>query len=255
MGDDRSEASPVGVGSDPDGSAGGARGKAARGVNRYTLTSLDGIAASFGAAAPAGSAPRFNIAPLQLALVRTADGVVGARWGLLPPWRGHGGKRGPHVLHAPLDAIEATPLLRNAFKSQRCLVIADGFFVWRRGGKKPGPVWIHPAPSRLVAFAGLAATHRDDGQLSFAIIVGPASPLVASQLAPAAPADLTMPLVIAADGYATWLTGSRDAARDLLGHAPTGWRADPVSNRVNAVEHDDPACVELLGNPAQGELF
>src|SRR3954469_12880031 len=174
MVDERSEASPAGVGSDPAGSAGGT-GKAARGVTRYTLTSLDDVAASFGAPASAGSAPRFNIAPLQLALIRTAGGVVDARWGLLPPWRGHGGKRGPHVLHAPQDAIEATPLLRNAFKSQRCLVITDGFFVWRRAGKKPGPVWIHPAPSapRLAAFAGLAATNRDDGQLSFAIIVGP----------------------------------------------------------------------------------
>jgi putative SOS response-associated peptidase YedK len=235
-------------------------------VERYTLTTLDDVAASFGVVPP-GSTPRFNIAPLQLALIRTASAVVASRWGLLPPWRGHGGKRGPHVLHAPIDAIEPTPLLRSAFKSQRCLVIADGFFVWRRTGKRPAPVWIHPVPdpqrplarSRTVAFAGLAATHRDDGQLSFAIIVGPASPLVTSQVMsadmPAGPPDLTMPLVVPAGGYAAWLSGSREAARELLGHLPSGWRADPVSTWVTAVEHDDPACVEPIGNPAQGELF
>ena len=229
-------------------------------VERYTLTSLDEVAETFGVAATAdlGShvAPRYNIAPLQSAPIRSASGLTVARWGLLPPWRGHGGKRGPHVLHAPIDEIDEVPLLRNAFKSQRCLVIADGFFVWRRTGKKPQPFWVHPiadparpsARSRPIAFAGLAATHRDDGQLSFAIIVGPASPLVA----PLAP---TMPLVVPATGHAAWLAGPREGARELLATPPERWRADPVSTWVNSVEHDDPKCVESTGNPSQGELF
>lgn len=249
-------------------------------VERYTLTSLDDIAAGFGAAMPEGSAPRFNIAPLQLAPIRTATSIAMARWGLLPPWRGHGGKRGPHVLHAPIDAIDRVPLLRNAFKSQRCLVIADGFFVWR-SGKKSVPFWIHPAPdpgrpgarSRALAFAGITATHRDDGQPSFAIVVGPASPLVASVVAapgagavaggaadaggsrPESAAPMMTPMIVPADGYAGWLTGSRDAARALLATAAAGWRAEPVSAWVNSIEHDDAKCVERLGNPAQGELF
>ena len=223
-------------------------------VERYTLTSLDEIATAFGGAAPAGCVPRFNVAAMQMAPIRTAKAIVIARWGLLPPWRGHGGKRDPHVVHAPVDAIDQVPLLRNAFKSQRCLVIADGFFVWRRAGKKPLPAWIHPAPdrpqarSRLIAFAGVAAIHRDDGHPSFAIVVGPASPLVAAF-------EATMPVVIPAEAYTAWLTAPVAQARELLAVAPTGWRADPVSTWVNAIEHDDPACVEPLGNPAQGELF
>ena len=228
-------------------------------VERYTLTSLDELAAAFGAAAPAGATPRFNIAPLQsapIALGRPGSDLALARWGLLPPWRGHGGKRGPHVLHAPLGDIEPVPLLRNAFKSQRCLVIADGFYAWWRAGKKPHPFWVHPtadparpgARSRAIAFAGLAATHRDDHQLSFAILVGPSAPLVA----PYTPA---MPLVVPATGYATWLSGTRDAARALLTSTLDGWRADPVSTWVSSVEHDDEKCVEPLNNPAQGELF
>lgn len=224
-------------------------------IERYTLTSLDDVADTFGVAAPAGP-PRFNIAPLQTALICTRNGLLSARWGLLPPWRGHGGKRDPHVLQAPLDAIDGVPLVRNAFKSDRCLVIADGYFLWRRNPRKSQPLWLHPAGdpsqpatrSRTIAFAGVTATHRDDGVASFAILVGPAGPLVA----PIAP---TMPVVIPADGYTAWLRGPRDGARDLLNFPPVGWRADPVSTWVNAVEHDDPRCVEPLGNPAQGELF
>lgn len=227
-------------------------------IERYTLTSLDEVSGAFGVAAPEAR-PRFNIAPLQIAPICTADGLVTARWGLLPPWRGHGGKRGPHILHAPIDALDAVPVLRNAFRSQRCLVIADGFFVWQRAGKKVQPLWLHPAAdparpgarTRTIAFAGVAATHRDDGQPSFAIVVGPAGPLVA----PFAP---TMPIVIPAESYRTWLAGPRDRAGELLAAAPAGpagWRADPVSSWVNSIDHDDPRCIEPLGNPAQGELF
>ena len=231
-------------------------------IERYSLTSLDDIPAVFGVAAPAGP-PRFNIAPLQIAPICTAQGLVAARWGLLPPWRGHGGKRGPHILHAPLATLDPgpgqVPVLRNAFKSQRCLVIADGFYAWWRAGKKSQPMWLHPvadparrdARTRTVAFAGVAATHRDDGQPSFAIVVGPAGPLVA-------PYDPTMPVVVPPDGHAAWLSGPRDRAIAIATGAlagPTGWRAEPVSTWVNSIDHDDARCIEPLGNPAQGELF
>jgi putative SOS response-associated peptidase YedK len=227
-------------------------------IERYSLTSLDDIPGAFGVAAPDGP-PRFNIAPLQIAPICTAHGLVAARWGLLPPWRGHGGKRGPHIVHAPIDALDGVPVLRNAFKSQRCLVIADGFYVWWRAGKRSQPMWLHPvadparrdARTRTIAFAGVAATHRDDGQPGFALIVGPASPLVARY-------DPTMPVVIPPDDHASWLSGPRARALAVVtgGLAgPTGWRAEPVSTWVNSVDHDDARCIEPLGNPAQGELF
>ena len=49
-------------------------------VARYTLTALDDVAAQFAAPLPADAAPRFNIAPLQQALIRTADGIAAAAW-------------------------------------------------------------------------------------------------------------------------------------------------------------------------------
>jgi putative SOS response-associated peptidase YedK len=237
-------------------------------VERYTLSSLDELEAQFGAPAPAGCVPRFNIAALQLAPICVASGIVVARWGLLPPWRGHGGKRDPHVLHAPIAAIDSVPVLRNAFKRQRCLVIADGFFAWRRANqaaRKPAPLWIHPRPdpaqpgarTRTIAFAGVAATHRDDGQPSFAIIVGPASPAVASAIAPGMTATSApaIPVVVATADRAAWLAGPAAAARAILTAAPIDWRAEPVSTWVNAIEHDDATCIEPVGNPRQGELF
>lgn len=214
-------------------------------MERYTLSSIAGLEL------PAELArPRFNIARGQEApVLASRDGaraIAAMRWGLLSPWRGHGGKRPPMIHTAPADAIEGTPLLRNAFRAGRCLVLADGFFAWRRAGKKPQPYWIHPAAPGPLAFAGLWAVHRDDDRPSFAIVTAPAGPALAPLVAEAP--------VVAGDA---WL-GSPEEARAVLAagaSAPERWRADAVSTWVNDEAHDDPRCIASLGNPAQGELF
>jgi putative SOS response-associated peptidase YedK len=181
-------------------------------LERYTLT----------------DAARFNIARGHSAPVQSAAGTDELRWGLLAPWRGHGGKRGPMIYEAALGAIAKTPLLRNARARRRGLVLADGWYAWR--GKQP--YWIHGGRA---GFAALIATHADDGIASFAIVTVPATDFVA------AIAD-TMPVV--AD--ARWLTD------DLLASDLAGWRADPVSTYVDDPAHDDAACIRPL---AQTELF
>jgi len=163
-----------------------------------------------------GAAPRYNIARGQTVLVGEP-----MRWGLLAPWRGHGGKRGPMTYVVPHDALDATPQLR---KATRMRVPADGFFAWRKVGSKRVPYWIHP-PERT-QFTGISTTH-DDNIESFAIVMVPAAALVA-------PIDAVMPRIV----------GTLD-----------GWRADAVSNWVNDLAHDDARCIAPLGNPAQGELF
>jgi putative SOS response-associated peptidase YedK len=193
---------------------------------RYTFTTSD--------------RPLYNIARGHHAPVALADRPDHMRWGLLAPWRGHGGKRGPMIYEAPLADIAATPLLRNARKKQRCLVLADGFYAWRQLAKKRQPYWIHPAQPRTIAFAGLWATHGDDGRASFAIITVPANELVA-------PISATMPAL--AD--AAWLADGTLAEPANY----NDWRADAVSTWVNDVAHQDPRCIAPLVNPAQGELF
>ncbi|HEY0192793.1 MAG TPA: SOS response-associated peptidase family protein [Kofleriaceae bacterium] len=228
-------------------------------LDRYTLTALDEVAARFDASPPAGSVPRFNVAPLQQALIRTADGIAMARWGLLPPWRGHGGKRGPHVVRTMIELIDATPMLRNAFKKQRCLVIADGFYYWQQLEKKTQPLWMHvprdDGRPQLLGFAAVAATHRDDDQLSFALLEAPNRTPIAGPVTGDA-IWLEAPIPIDPAAYATWLTGPADAARTLLAPTPpAAWRAEPVSTYVNALYHDDERCIAPLRNPLQGQLF
>lgn len=127
------------------------------------------------------------------------------RWGLLRPWQGHGGKRGPNVYVTTEEEIAATPFLRLARAKARCLVLADGFIV--KAGPKKAPYWIHaPAP---VTFAGIVATHGDDSVESFALVSVPATGIVTTYAA-------TMPAVV----DERWLDG------ELVPRELAGWRAD-----------------------------
>jgi len=195
-------------------------------------------------------ASRFNIAPGQEAPVGfVRDGVrtiLKLRWGLLPRWRGHGGKRGPLICSAPIEVVAGTPQLRDAFKKQRCLVLADGCYAWR---ELKQPIWFHPEPRRVVAFAGVWSESDDDGIASFALLLGP--PLVTR-------VNDAMPIVVSPEDFDGWLdprVSADDATELLVGTALDGWRADAVSTRMVSAQYDDERCITPLGNPDQCELF
>lgn len=220
-----------------------------RGDLHYTLTRVENVLAELRAMARCELAPRYNIAPGQYAPVAVLE--AGARlckqlrWGLLPRRRGRSGKRGPLVSSAPIEAIPTAPLLRDAFRKQRCLVVADGCFAW---SELKQPIWFHPEPRRPVAFAGVWAINDDDGEPSFALLLGP--PLVTRVNDP-------MPIVVPPEAYGAWLDPTADVqvvSELLVRPALTGWRADAVSTRMRS-SVDDPACIEPIGTPGQTELF
>ena len=205
--------------------------------------------------------PRFNIAPTQPAPVVTMrDGVRTLemmRWGLIPFWGTKPGARPPLMINARVESLGAKQIFRDALARKRCLVPADGFFEWKRNGKIPTPMYIHPSTPRFAAFAGLWARARADdggGELtSFTIVTGPPNELVCS-------IHDRMPVVLDRSAWAAWLDPSLDGerARALLTVPPIGdWRVDEVSTWVNKADHDDPSCIVPIA-PAptsQGSLF
>jgi putative SOS response-associated peptidase YedK len=232
---------------------------------RYTLTRqerlVEELEASLGDAPQSDWwKPRFNIAPTQPApVVILRDGtrlVEMMRWGLVPFWAGKAGaKKPPLMINARSESLDDKPMFRDALQRRRCLVPADGFFEWKHDGKHAQPMYIHPEPRRLFAFAGLWAKATTDGgdQLSFTIITGPPNELVK-------PIHDRMPVVLDPSAYAAWLDPSvdADAAHALLGIPPVaGWIREPVSMHVNNAQHDDPDCIApiTLERPAQGTLF
>jgi putative SOS response-associated peptidase YedK len=211
---------------------------------RFTLTQPASIAAkfeldNFAPTEPEFYEPHFNVAPTQrIVVIPTVDGQRQARrmrWGLVPYWA-KDIKIGASLINARAEGIESKPAFRAAFKSRRCLIPADGFYEWQSGPRGKQPYRVTLADGAMFAFAGLWERWRnpatDDWIESCCIVTCDTNELTAKF-------HDRMPVIIAAEDYDTWLTGTPEQALTLLNPYPAEeMRAYPVSSRVNSPRND-----------------
>jgi putative SOS response-associated peptidase YedK len=119
----------------------------------------EATAALFGATSSVEAEPRYNIAPTQfIAAVRQDEQdkpeLVMLRWGLVPFWA-KDPSIGNRMINARAETVAEKPSFRNAYKKRRCLVLADGFYEWRKEGDTKTPYFISLADGSPFAFAGL----------------------------------------------------------------------------------------------------
>ena len=132
-------------------------------------------------------------------------------------------------------ALAATP---NPHR-HRCLILADGFYEWKRGGKRKVPYRIALKTEEPFAFAGIwSLVHDAQGvvQPTFALLTTEANPLVAQ-------IHTRMPVILREQDEADWLTPTLalDAAQALLVPYPAErLMAYEVSSRVNAATSNSP---------------
>jgi putative SOS response-associated peptidase YedK len=147
---------------------------------------------------------RFNIAPTQQILaVRQEDAQrpKGSmlRWGLIPSWAKEK-KIAASLINARADSVADKPSFRNAFKRRRCLILADGFYEWRKGTTPKQPFHIRRKDGEPFAFAGLWErwTGEEPPLESCTIITTDPNDVVR-------PLHDRMPVILDAKDYATWL--------------------------------------------------
>src|SRR5947208_1070992 len=93
---------------------------------------------------PADFAPRHNIAPTQaVAAVRMSPQSANRElamlhWGLVPGWAKHI-KSAATMINARCETAAEKPAFRSAFARRRCLILADGFYEWKKEGKRKIP--------------------------------------------------------------------------------------------------------------------
>lgn len=219
---------------------------------RFTLhLPAEVIAGIFGVELMKDLTPRFNIAPSQMSPVVCQ--AAGARrmsvmkWGLIPHWA----KAPRHdftMINARAETVDAKPAFRTPFHFRRCLVVADGFYEWRRDGKVKEPYHVALTEGGVMPFAGVWDQWKgEEGESveSFAIITCPANSLV-SQL------HERMPVIIGKDEYDAWLDPGTplDEVKSLLRPFPaegmTLWR---VGSLVNSPKNDSQECLRNVTIP------
>jgi putative SOS response-associated peptidase YedK len=193
--------------------------------------------------------PRFNIPPTaQVLAVRRLPGhegrqLVPLRWGLIPTWA-QDPAIGNRLINARAETVAEKPAFRDAFRKRRCLVLADGFFEWKKKGGKKEPYLVRMRDGKPFAFAGLWDRWHDlDKQTveSCTILTADANELVR-------PLHNRMPVILEPGAYDPWLdpeTHDQQKLEPLLHSYPAvEMTAFPVNARVNSPRNDDPTCIE-----------
>ena len=197
--------------------------------------------------------PRYNIAPTQfVATVREAGGpreVAMLSWGLVPSWAKEA-STGARMINARAETLAEKPSFRNAYRRRRCLVLADGYYEWKRSGPVKQPYFIAFENDEPFGMAGLWERWRDlsSGDLleSCCIVTTSPSPAVEH-------VHDRMPVIVPPSAYSEWLEPKNEAT-DRLGRllAPCtlpGLRARPVSRRVNDARNQGPELIESSVSP------
>ena len=227
---------------------------------RYTLkTPVDELQAEFALQiAPLELRARWNLAPTQDAPVVVQGeerALVLYRWGLIPSWAKDAGI-GSRAINARAETLAERPAFREVLKTRRALVVADGFYEWRREGKTKIPLYIHRQGGGLLAFAGLWdewVTPTGAAVRSFCIITTSPNPLMARF-------HDRMPAILSKPDYETWLGATAtDTTRAglLQPYAGEDLEATEVGDWVNAPANDSPECLapRRVEPARQGELF
>jgi putative SOS response-associated peptidase YedK len=191
--------------------------------------------------------PRYNIAPTDphwIVRMRYEEReILTAKWGLVNSWA-RDAKRAARQINARAETVATNAAFREAFTKRRCVVPADGFFEWIGAGSTRQPLWFHRPDGKLLLFAGLYESwpaSPDNWQRTFTIITTTPNAVVE-------PVHDRMPVILSGDAVDYWLDPREEdteSLRRLLAPAPDQALVKlPVSQRVNSVKNDDPACLE-----------
>ncbi len=204
---------------------------------------------------PPEHTPRYNIAPSQPVLAVPNDGSGEGtffRWGLIPSWA-KDPSIGNRLINARAETLAEKPAFRGAYKYRRCLILADGFYEWRKlpGRRAKIPYLVRLKEGRPFAFAGLwEEWHAPDGSSVRTCVIITTRP---NDLL--APIHNRMPVILRPDAWAQWLTPSvlsPQALQPWLSpHPADEIEAYPVSTAVNDPKNDRPECIQ----PVSGDGF
>jgi len=167
------------------------------------------------------------------------------RWGLVPRW-----SKGPDshfsMFNARAETVHEKPAYRSAFKKQRCLIPADGFYEWTQANGKQ-PYFIHRRDNDPLVFAGLWEHWQDkeDNAIdSCTIIVTEANSLMQ-------PVHDRMPVILNPEQFNAWLDPEYQAGDDLRDMLKPYTAGDleifAVSRDVNSPKNDGADLIKRRG--------
>lgn len=196
---------------------------------------------------PENYMPSYNIAPSHISPILLDNGkriIKQMRWGLIPSWV-KDDKFSSKMINARIETLLQKPSYKNLVSSNRCIVIADGYYEWKRSETQKIPYYIKNHDDQLLPMAGLYDVWKNsEGKVipTYTIITK------ASQ------EDLAeihgrMPVILSQEHLNTWLKAKINTSLDALNSANESkplLEKFPVSDFVNSVRNNSEKCVERI---------
>lgn len=187
--------------------------------------------------------PRYNIAPTQLVPVITSDSPKGFSffyWGITPDF-GQNKPVAQKLINARAESVNEKISFKGSFQRRRCLIPADGFFEWKKLGKKTKiPYRFTLREEDIFSFAGIweeYETVSGESQHTFLILTTTPNELVEE-------VHDRMPVILRREQEKKWL--DKYSSEDELAKMLTTYPAElmqsyTVSPLVNSVLNDSPS--------------
>ncbi|MER3492956.1 MAG: hypothetical protein C4323_11835 [Mastigocladus sp. ERB_26_2] len=192
--------------------------------------------------------PQYNIAPTQMVLVvlYNSEGhkreIQRLRWGLIPSWA-KDQSMGARLINARAETVAEKPAFRRAFKRQRCLVVADGFYEWQQQDGKKQPYYFRLSDGKPFGFAGLWEEWQSPKQeqiKSCTILTTQANELLQM-------VHDRMPVILQQENYDVWLdpqVHDVELLQPLLRPYPSeAMTSYPVTTLVNSPKNNSAECI------------
>ena len=99
----------------------------------------------------------YNICPSQSSPVMVDDMGRHAKmmkWGLIPNWATDA-SIGSKLINARAETLLEKPSFKNLVSNQRCIVLSDGYFEWKRSNSIATPYYIYHPNNKILPMAGL----------------------------------------------------------------------------------------------------
>lgn len=177
--------------------------------------------------------------------------VAPFRWGLIPFWS-KDPDIGNRMINSRSETVAEKPSFRKAFKSQRCLIPADGFYEWQKVDDGPKqPYYIHMKDKKPFALAGIWDKWKnpEGGTIESCSI------LTTEPNAVLKPIHKRMPVIVNPKKYDFWLNPTIediDDLKELLKPYDTKvMEAYPISRYVNSPENKGEKCIEAFNEKYQ----
>ena len=204
-----------------------------------------------------GFEPSYNIAPTQLSpvLIGKNDSRLLRRmkWGLIPGWS-KDDAIGSKMINARSESLLEKPSFQNLVHQNRCVVITDGYFEWKKGNEGSQPFYISHPGEKLLPLAGLWTTWESSssGMISSYTVITTTSQKAIAHI------HNRMPVILNPTAIDEWIQCEKNtpvvAMANLVPY-PGNLLFYPVSTFMNSPKNNSKECIRSTQNYKTLDLF